>query len=141
MSFIKRVGFGNFLAVDPTGGTTFASIGSVVDGFHGPDSKAKEANTSILTDWYETSAPSSVDPGSVTFVCAYDPVDATAHTIALLLGSGAVANWQLTYSGGTPPVETFLGYVAGMSREMKREGLITMSITIRISGTPGFKTS
>jgi hypothetical protein len=141
MSLVKRVGYGNSLGVDVTGGSTFVLVASVVDGFEGPDAKAKNAETSLLTDWYDTFAPTSVDPGSVTYKIAYDPADANTHTLALLLASGAVANWQLTYSGGTPPTETFLGHVEHMGRSMKKGDFLVCNISIKVSGNPGFKTS
>lgn len=139
MSLIKRIGFGITLGVDPTGGTSFSVLGSVVDGFSGSGPKAIKADTSVLANWYSTYAPCGVEPGSFDFEIAYDPAFSESHTLAILLGTGAVANWQITFQGAV--VETFLAYVEGMSREVKRKNLCIAKISLVVAGDPGYKVS
>src|ERR1022692_2172068 len=145
MSLNRRIGYNCALAVDVLGGTTFVSVGSVVDGFSGAGPKSIMADISILTDYFTRTAPCGVDPGSFEFGVAYDPGDATSQLLSNLLASGAIANWQLTFysvgGGGSGISETFLGYVETMGREIKRKSLVTAKVGIHIVGSPGYKLS
>jgi len=146
MSLTKRIGLGITLAVDTTGGTTFVDLASIVDGFTS-DAKAKDVDTSLLTDTFDTFLKGPIDGGTVTLTIAYSPED--TNTTKILGGlfysmSQTLANWQITYpavGAGTAQNETFLGYVSSMSRAVKRDGYLTSQVTIKVSGDPGLSHS
>jgi hypothetical protein len=139
-SLVKVIGFGSTLSCDPTGGTSFTTLGAIVDGWDESQAKAEKANTSILSDKYMTAAPAQVDPGEVSFEIAYDPMTgSSAATLGALLTSGAIANWQTSLNrGGTPVTSTFLGYVSGLGVAVKKAALVTQKVTIQKTGNPGF---
>jgi len=142
MSLVKRIGYGCTLGCDPTGGTSYAVLGAIVDGWKGPEAKADEADTSILVDKWKNSQPAQVDPGSMTFQIAYSPEDTGTTTVLTgLLTSGVVAGWEVTLpavSPGTAQTKTFSGYVSGFSPDVKKANLVVADVTVRVSGNPGF---
>ena len=130
MALVRRIGLGVTLSVNAV------VIGSIVDGFAGPDCKADEVDTTILSETFKTFAKSQIDPGQLTFVIAYDPNYTDTTSLNTLLASGASATWLVTYPTATL-TETFSGYVSGLSREIKKDGLCQATLTIKISGDPG----
>ena len=83
----KRIGLGFTLSVDPLGGTSYTTIGAIVDGFGESEAKAMMVETAILTDVFITKSKSQVDPGEVTFIIAYDPDEASSVLLNQLLAS------------------------------------------------------
>lgn len=137
----KMIGFYAKLGVDDSNGTSFTDLVSIVDGWTGPDAKAKTVDTSLLGDKYDTFAVASKDPGSVGFDYAYDPAHSDTTTLADLFDSGDVANWRITFPDGdgtSASTETFHGCVVALGREMKKDSLIKGKIEIKVSGNPGF---
>lgn len=141
MSLTKRIGFGVTLGCDPTGGTTYAVLGAVVDGLDGPDAKAEEVDTAVLSDKYKTKAGAQIDSGNVTFQIAYDPLDtATTTVLTGLFSSSAVAGWQILYpviASETQQKDAFQGFVSGMKRTISKDKMIVADVTITISGKAG----
>src|SRR5579884_3592801 len=129
MSLTKRVGLGTVLSVDTTGGTTFVALASIVDVINS-EAKAKDVDTSLLTDLFDTFLKGNIDGGSVTFTIAYDPADTnTTQILGTLFASTSqtLANWQITFAavgGGSAAHETFLAYVSGLTRAIKRDGFL-----------------
>jgi hypothetical protein len=142
MTLERRVGLGYTLSVDPTGGTTFAVLGSIVDAIDGPDAKKDDIDISILADIKKFFSPGQLDAGVVTFQIAYDPADTDTHTLATLLNSTSttLANWKINHSG-TSNQETFLGYVNGFARKTGKGKLVVADVSIKVSGDTGYKTS
>lgn len=141
MSLVKRIGFGVTLGCDPTGGTSYAVLGAVVDGIDGPDPKTEEVDTAVLADKYKTKAGAQIDSGNATFQIAYDPLD-TATTLVLtgLLTSSANAGWQITYpviGAETQQKDAFVGFVCGLKRTISKEKMIVADVTICVSGKAG----
>ena len=142
MSLTRRIGFGVVLNCDPTGGTTFAALGAIVDGLDGGDAKTTVIDTSILGDKFMTHGGGQIDPGEVTFTIAYDPLDAATNLVlSALLGNSNIANFQISYpavAGAGATTETFKGLVSGYKRTIAKDKMITAEVTITISGDPGF---
>jgi hypothetical protein len=142
MSLTKRIAFGITLGCDPTGGTAYATLGAVVDGFDGADAKTEVVDTSVLADKYHTKGGAQIDPGTVTFTIAYDPLDtATTTVLTGLLTSSVVAGWQVTYpiiGAETQQKDTFKGLVSGFKITAKKQNMLIAEVTIAVSGKPGF---
>lgn len=140
MALSKRLGFGCTLGVDPAGGSSFTTLGNVVDGVTGPGATATDVETTVLSDTWKTFAKADIDPGSVSFMIAYDPDDTNTQTLVDLLGStsSTLPTWQLTFSGSGSNTETFTGYLQAFERVAQKGALITANITIKISGDPNF---
>lgn len=136
----KRIGYGCTLGVDPAGGVTFTTIAAIIDGWSGPDTSADDVETTVLGDKYKTFARAQIDPGTVQFEIAYDPANATNQTLVDLYDSGDVASWQITFNdvGNGSATETFNGYVNSFSREMTKGSLVKATISIKVSGDPGY---
>lgn len=142
MSLTKRVGLGVTLGCDPTGGVTYATMGSIVDHIDGPDAKGKVYENALLVDKYTTKGVAQIDPGEVTFTIAYDPLDTSTTTILTgLLTSGVIAGWEIVYpiiGVETQQKEPFTGAVSGFKRGIKKGEMITAEVSIAVSGKPGF---
>lgn len=135
----KIIGLGCTLGVDIAGGSTFVVIASVIN-INGPGASADDIDTTTLdvADRFKTFKGSYVDPGELSIDIAYDPQTATHNSLATLLGNGNVAAWEITHSDATDTAETFDGYVKGFERTIERDGLVQASLTVKISGNPGF---
>lgn len=145
MPLERRSGLGFLLGCDSTGGTTFVNIASIVDGLDGPSATSDDADVSILSDTYKEFRKGQTDPGEVTFMIAYDPKDSTSWLLAAMIGTlqNPPPNWQITYPdvGTGSDTETFRGYLKSMGRSIKKNELVQATITIKVSGSPGFSTS
>ena len=142
MSLTKRVGLGVTLGCDPTGGVTYALLGSIVDHIDGADAKTVIFDSSLLTDKYETKGGAQIDPGTYTFKIAYDPLDSSTTTILTgLLTSSVIAGFQLEYpviGAETQNKEPFVAIVSGLKVSRPKGGLIVADVTLTVSGKPGF---
>jgi hypothetical protein len=145
MSLERRIGLGFTLGVDSTGGTSFTTIASIVDGIEGPGADSEVADVSILTDTFKRKRKAMVDAGKVTYTIAYDPNDTNSQLLGLLLADvTTVANWRVGFpdqGASTSQAETFTGLLVGMNRKAKRKELVVADITIDVDGNPGFRTS
>lgn len=138
MALTKRIVYGSTLAVDTSGGSSYTTLGNIVDGWDGPSAERSVIDTSVLADEYITKAPGQIDPGEVTFVIAYDPADANTNELEI---DGGVYSWQANYKDSTSAAtetETFDGFVSSKGvAATGKDGLVTCSITITITGNPG----
>lgn len=144
MSVNKRIGYGMTLGCDPNGGTSYTTLGAIVDGLKDGDAKADTADTTLLADTYKTKSKGQVDPGEASFTIAYDPDEATSTTLATLLGTASATppTWIVTLPAGTLgsgsiTTKTFAGHLTGMGREIMKDKMITCNITITKTGNPG----
>ncbi len=142
MTLRRRIGLGFTIAVDPAGGTSWTTLGNVVDGYKGPDSKADKVDVSILVDIFKPMAKGQIDSGEMTFEIAYDPEDSHSTLVESLLQQyDPVPTWLITYPHGGTPTRTFSAQLSGRSEEVSRGKLVTCTITLFIYGDPGYATS
>lgn len=144
MTVNRRIGLGFTLGVDPTGSTSYTTLGAIVSGFKGPNAKADVADISILADTYKQFAKSQIDPGEYTFTIAYDPDDTTTSTLITCFKSVTppAPAWVITYpagstGAGTIVSEPFAAHLVGLGREVEKDKLVTCEITLKVTGTPG----
>jgi len=141
MTINRRVGFGNTLGVDSTGGTSFVTLGAVIDGWKGPGAKKEAIDISVLSDADKQFGVGQKDWGEVTFSIMYDPDETTTTTLETLFNSVSqvAANWRVTYGtgstgSGTIKTRTFLGHVVGLSPEVKVNEHLMCEVTVKVSG-------
>jgi|ERR1017187_233865 hypothetical protein len=138
-TFEKRVGFGVTLGWDSTGGSSYAVIGTVVDGDKF-EAKWKTANTSLLSDKAETFSKTSYDPGELKFTINYDPLasDYTNLKTSFLAVNATAPAWQVSFpdsgAGSGSTTETFSGHIVGLSREFKKDSYLVCEVTIKLTG-------
>lgn len=146
MALTKRIGFGVQLECDPTGGSTLAALGAIVDGIDGSESKTTEVDTSLLVDKVMTKSGAQIDPGNVTFKIAYDPKDTgSTQILTSLLLSSFPAAWQVVYPtiGSETPAPTdpvFQGFVSSFKVSRQKASMVTADVTITLSGSTGLAT-
>lgn len=144
MTLNRRIGLGFTLGVDATGGSSFTTIGSIVDGFDEDEAAADVADTSVLADLYKLKAKSQIDPGGLTFEVAWDPdFPANATLVTTFKNLTPIPNWQISYpagdqGAGSIVVDTFKAHHTKMGRVIKKDKLFTCKITLVKTGQPGF---
>ncbi len=142
----RRIGLGVVIAADDASAGNYVNLASVVEGFEHGGAKAKVVDASILSDTYERIGKGQVNPGEVTLMIAYDPsANTTAARLAALLaitGFDTGTNFKVTYpacgSENAAVNKTFKGYVTSLGLSVKRDKLITQSVTIAVDGDPTF---
>ncbi len=151
MSLTRRIGLGVTLGIDTSGGSSFVTLGAIVDGFDHSGAKADVADCSIISDTFKPKGKGQVDPGEFTLMIAYDPSDAantnSSRTLAAALATtgppGTEANFKINYpavGAVNATAEYCLGWVTGLGRTIKKDKLIVAPVTITLSGNPGFQT-
>ena len=141
-----RVGLNAALGVDVTGGSTYVDLGCILD-MSGPDASRSDINVSCLSDLNDVFRPGPGDGGTFSFNLSYDPSASTNRILADLYAQRApLASWQLTFpviasTTETRPVETWTGYVNNLGREISRDSLISQSVSVKVSGDPGYTVS
>ena len=142
MTINRRVGLGFTLGCDAANGTSFTTLGAIVDGWKGPQGKKETVNISVLADTYMVFGVSQIDGGEVTFKIAYDPDEATSTTLNTLFAqvNQTPANWQIHYpvgsnGSGSTVSETFHAHVVGLSKEVKVNELMTCEVSLKITGS------
>ncbi len=144
MALNRRIGLGVVIGVDAAGGTSFTTLGSVVDGAKEGGSKADVADISILSDTFKQKAKGQVDPAEVTMTVAYDPDETTTTLLKTLHDQIQTVppNWQISFPSGTLgagsiTTKSFKGFVTGLGREIMKDKFITQEVTITKTGDPG----
>lgn len=92
------------------------------------------------SDRFMRKAGGLIDPGAVTLQLAYDPADATQHSLQQKWRAGSTQGFTIVFPT-TTLTETFSGIVNGVGREIPFGELVTCSVRIDISGDPGFKST
>ncbi len=140
-------GYGATFYWDPAGGTAWSNIGQVKDTTM-PNITTADIDTTTqddaVGDYYRTYLPGIPDAGNFTFEINWDPNDAD-H--AQGVGTGLLGNfeqngctmpaWRVTPNmcSGTA-IWTFDGYVNSFSGVIPLEGVLTASVSVKISGKP-----
>jgi len=143
----RRTGFGFTLDVDPAGGSSFTTVGGIVN-FNGTEASRSDVDVTLLADTFMQFRGAQVDGGTLEFDVALDPNDAESKTIVSLFHRNAndiVPNWKITHStltGSTlaVPTRTFRGYVNKLSDVFEKESLATRTVGVKVTDNTGFTT-
>ena len=146
----KRIGYGMQLQVKVTSGTTYVTLGTLVDDIDIDAASADMAETTLLTDKFKTFAPAQVDPGGVSFNVAYeDTATGDSRKLFEMLKDATpkwTPSWKIKLPAGSASTSTtghhtFDAHVAELGMSLPKTGLIIQPITLKKSGSPGFTTA
>jgi hypothetical protein len=139
----KRIGNNITLGVDVAGGSSFASIGSLIS-IDGGELTKDDVEVSLLADDYKSYLPGTRESGEFKFVLLHDPNDSTNQILVDLYNrdaTGTIPNWQVTYptvAGSTTAVnETFKGYVKTLGQSYGKNELLARNVTVKLTGEHG----
>lgn len=148
MAVRKIIGLGTTLSVKATTASTtgYTAIGGLLS-LPGPDASADDIDTSTIDNstaaatYWKTFQRGQVDPGEMTLTLAYGSTDSSSKKLGTLLKSGAIQTWKITFGSTAMSAETFTGYVKGMGRALEKDAMVTRSVSIKVTGSPGYPTT
>jgi hypothetical protein len=143
--YTRSIGYNLTFGVDFTGGTSYTTLGHIVD-IGGNDAKTDMADTTLLADQFYSWLPASTNGGSFKMSIGWDPNDTGTGSVygqlALAQKSGTLCGCQITVTydpvgSPTTGTETFKAYVEGLSRKFGKKNLNMVEVELRIVGDPG----
>lgn len=144
MAVLKRIGLGMQLSISSSTGTPFANH-TVIAGLlsaDGPDGTADDVDTSTIDQATNDKSfqRGQFDPGDLTMELAYGATDPSQSKLGTARATGQIREFLVTDTvGGT--TESFSGYIKGMGRAIEKDSMVTRSVTVKITGDPGFNTT
>jgi hypothetical protein len=138
----KNVGYGSVLIVCSSSDGIAENKVAQVRSISGPGVSGNDVDTTTLdsSSNFRTFTAGLLDPGELTFAIAYDPT-AVSHTrLYRYCHDRYTANWKVAEGSTGGTVTSFVGYIKGMSREIPIDDMITMDVTIKLTGKPGYTT-
>lgn len=133
----KRVGFGSILTCTSSTGTlTIGQIRSI----DGPSGSGTDVDTTTLdsSSNFRTFSPGPTDPGELTLDLVYDKALNDHGRLGSYYASQVAKTWTVTDGSSTGPTRAFSGYIKSMGAAIPLDDVITCSVTIKVSGVPGF---
>lgn len=140
---VKRIGLGCSLAILNTTSTAYTTLAGLMS-IAGPSASGDDVDTTTLdnstgTTHWKTFQRGQVDPGETQLTLSYSSTETANKMLGGALKMGTVRTWKVTM-GST--YETFTGYIKSMGREIGgAANMITRSVTMKITGNPGFPTT
>jgi hypothetical protein len=138
---VKRIGLGCSIGILNTTSTAYDTIAGLIS-VAGPSASADDVDTSTLdnsTSYWKTFQRGQVDPGETQLTLSYSSTETANKKLGGALKMGTVRTWKVTM-GST--YETFTGYIKAMGREIGgAANMITRTVTMKITGNPGFPTT
>ena len=120
-----------------SGATALANVGSIT----GPTASSEflDVTAQNTAGKYRSFIAGVIDPGEITFPLNYDPADAGHQALHALLESQAENQWELDFSvpmGNSAGTNTcvFPGVVTGCEVNAPVDGVITMNVTVKVTG-------
>jgi len=136
----KDIGYGSILAVTTTTGeTNLAWIRGVMDG-PGTDANDVDTTTFDSSSNFRTNTPGLIDPGEITFQLAYSTTQLTHKRLAYYHGQRSAKTFTMYRGSSAGTATAFSGWVKSIGRQVPLDDLITMDVTLRVSGKPGYTT-
>ena len=114
--------------------TALANVGSI----SGPTASSEflDVTAQNTAGKYRSFIAGVIDPGELSFPVNYDPADAGHQALHALLESQAENVWELDFNGaiGSAITCTFPGVVTGCEVNAPVDGVITMNVTVKVTG-------
>ena len=136
----KTFGYGSVLAVTTTTGET--NIGQLRN-ITGPGVSFGDVDTTCMDSStnYRTFVAGLGDGGEVTASLVYAPTTISHKRLMYYMGQRSTKSFKL-YHGTTAAgdEDTFSAHIKSVSREIPMDGLITASLTLKLTGKPGYTT-
>lgn len=123
-------------------GTTLV-IGAVspvteVVSFDGPSATSETFDVSNMASTTRTFVAGLIDNGELTVELNYDPEPHAA--IALLVG-GVIQTCTITFADTPTTTVTFTAFVTGFAPSGERDGILTATVTLKLSSTVNWDTA
>lgn len=117
---------------------TFTTVPNVKS-ISGPSTENDEVDitTHSSTGGYREFVTTLSDPGTVEFDMIYEPTDTQHIGIRTDFNNKTKRNWQIVLPGAAQTI-SFAAYVQAMPLEFPTDDVITMKVTLRLSGPPTF---
>lgn len=138
----KYAGFEVTIQWDPAGGTSFTTVGQVMD-VNGPElSRGEiEVTTRDSTNYWEEYLKGFKSGGEITFDVVLDLALATHGTAATgilsdLADDSTIPNWRVNFPNSK--MWTVLGFLTGFPPAAPLKDALTTGVTIRTTGEPTF---
>ena len=112
--------------------TTVTTLGTVLSIGDYSFSRGDIEDTAYGTGLWRTFIAGLNDGGSIPFTIAQAKTEAGIATLDGLFASGASESWTLTFPDASKWV--FTGFVNSIGGSQPKDGLVTMSFSIRIDG-------
>jgi len=127
---------GAVLEVDPAGGTSFTSLGNVIEGFTSQGGSKPEIDVTVWSSTAKEYLSGMGDYGSWQCSGFYNPNDAGAAAIKTLFENSAVASWKLTFTDTPATTWTVDGTVTEFSMSATKDDAFRLTWTVKLSGAP-----
>lgn len=135
----KMIGHGTQLFVSTgTTGSTYYALGGLVN-CPGPDASGDNVNTTTLdtTGWGTFQAGGPMDPGEMSLTLAFSSTDAGQAKLPTLAAKRQLCKWKIIYPTTTLD-STVTGFLSSYGRAIEQGAMITRTIGVKVSGSPGF---
>ena len=134
------IGFGSVLSY--TSSTGEINLGQIKN-VDGPSGSASDVDTTCLDTVgnFRVFARANVDPGELTFTVAYDPTVDSHQRLGTLYASGTAKTFTVYHGSTSGTASAMTGYVSSLGRAIPLDDLITVDLTIKISGDPDYETT
>lgn len=145
MTLQRRIGLGVTLGVDTALGTSYATLGAIVNAIKNGGTKADVADISILSDTFKQFGKGQIDPGEYDFEIAYDPGDtATTGKIQTMHAATGVNAYPFLItlpaipSPGTNAAQTiaFSAHLISMGLGVEKDKMIVCPVKLKVTGNP-----
>lgn len=111
----RTIALGTVVKWDPTGGTTWETIGKV-DQITPVNGETEMVDASCIDDTREQMIPGIDKAGEFEFTALWRSGDDLYEDLDTSRRTGDEPNWQIVTSHATPVTETFRGFIKSISR-------------------------
>lgn len=126
----RQIAFGYVVKWDPTGATTWETIGKV-RGLTPPGDEMDFTDATTLEDTREQMLPGVKKATDFTFTALWRNADDLYEDMKAAMIAKDDANWQLVSPHGTPVTETFRGFIKSISRPAENgSDVLTCQVTV-----------
>ena len=137
------IGHGSVLSAFTATTTGTATEIGQIKSIDGPSGSGTDVDTTTLDTAgnFRTFARGPTDPGELSITVAYDPTVASHQELGTLYASGAEKAWLVYHGSTSGTAQEFKGYVSSLGRAIPLDDLITVDVTIKVSGDPAYTTT
>lgn len=134
------IGYGTLLKRSTDAGVSYTAVVAEVNTITGPSPKLSFEDVSHMQSpsSYMEKLAKMIEPGQLTFTCAFLPNDATQSPTAGLMHDMAqrtLAYFALVWPFSPTVTATFRAYVSNFNPKAPVNGKMTADVTLEISGT------